>query len=268
MSKIILIRGGGDLASGVALRLFRAGVKCLITEIEKPLAVRRLVAFAEAVYEGEIWIEEVEARRVISLQEVISCLDHQAIPVMVDPEAGIRKEIQPCVVVDGRMTKRPPDYGLDYAPLIIGLGPGFEAGKNCHAVVETKRGPYLGRVYWQGGAEQDTGLPERVGNFQAERVLRSPAEGIFMGQVKIGTRITKGEIVANVDGLPVVAHFDGMLRGLLHDGLPVHKDVKVGDLDPRLDPKISRIVSDKALAVGGGVLEAILSKPEIRSQLW
>ncbi len=268
MSKMILIRGGGDLASGVTLRLFRAGIKCLITEIEQPLAVRRLVAFAEAIYAGEIKIEEVTARRCGTLKEALSCLDVGEVPVLVDPNAEIKQSLQPLVIVDGRMTKRPPDYHLDDAPLIVGLGPGFEAGINCHAVVETKRGPYLGRVYWQGGAEQDTGLPERVGSFQTERVLRSPAEGVFKAQVKIGTLVKQGEILAQVNGQPVIAHFNGLVRGLLHDGVPVHKDVKVGDLDPRLDPKISQTVSDKALAVGGGVLEAILSRPAIRSQLW
>ncbi len=268
MSKIILIRGGGDLASGVALRLVRVGIKCLITEIAQPMAVRRMVAFAEAVYAGEIQIEEVTGRRVGTPEEALRCLQDGMVPVLVDPAAEIKSEVMPLVVVDGRMTKRPAEYGLDFAPLIVGLGPGFEAGVNCHAVVETKRGPYLGRVYWQGGAEQDTGMPERVGTYQTERVLRAPAEGIFSGQVKIGAIVKKGEVVAQVDGLPVIAHFDGLVRGMLHDGVPVHKDVKVGDLDPRLDPRISQSVSDKALAVGGGVLEAILSRPAIRSQLW
>ena len=268
MSNIILIRGGGDLASGVALRLFRVGIKCLITEIDQPLAVRRMVSFAESVYAAHITIEGVTGRRVESFDEAMSCLKNGTIPVLVDPKAEVRQAINPLVIVDGRMTKRPPEYGLDIAPLIIGLGPGFESGKNCHAVVETKRGPTLGRVYWTGAAEQDTGLPERVGSFQTERVLRSPANGIFLSRVRIGDSIKKGEIVAEVDGIPVIAHFDGLLRGLLHDGLPVHKNVKVGDLDPRLDPQISQIVSDKALAVGGGVLEAILTRPEIRLQLW
>ncbi len=265
---MILIRGGGDLASGVALRLFRAGMKCLITEIAQPLAVRRLVAFAEAVYAGEVNIEEVTARRVGTLDEALTCLEDGQLPVMVDPQADVRQALLPLVVIDGRMTKRPPEYSLDFAPLIVGLGPGFEASVNCHAVVETKRGPFLGRVYWQGGAEQDTGMPERVGSYQTERVLRSPADGIFYGKVKIGVIVKKGEIVAQVDGQPVVAHFDGLVRGLLHDGVPVHKDVKVGDLDPRLDPRIGQNVSDKALAVGGGALEAILSRTAIRSRLW
>jgi xanthine dehydrogenase accessory factor len=268
MSNMILIRGGGDLASGVALRLFRVGMKCLITEIAQPLAVRRTVAFAEAVYAGEVKIEEVSGRRVETLEEALTCVKNGLVPVMVDPEVEIKQALQPLVAVDGRMTKRPPEYGLNFAPLIVGLGPGFDAGVNCHAVVETMRGPFLGHVYWQGGAEQDTGLPERVGSYQTERVLRSPADGVFSGQVKIGAIVKKGEIVAQVDGRPVIAHFDGLVRGLLHDGVKVRKDVKVGDLDPRLDPRIGQTVSDKALAVGGGVLEAILTRPAIRSQLW
>jgi len=268
MSEKVLIRGGGDLASGVALRLFHAGIKLVVTEIGQPMAVRRLVSFAEAVYSNRVIIEEVTAQKSIGLQEILNCLAAGVVPVVVDPEARIRMALNPLVVIDGRMTKRAPEYDLSYAPFIIGLGPGFEVGKNCHAIVETKRGPFLGRVYWQGSAEEDTGLPEMVGNFQTERVLRAPGDGIFRARLQIGDAAKKGEVVADVDGKPVLAHFDGMVRGLLHDGQVVHTGIKVGDLDPRLDTRLCSMVSDKALAVGGGVLEAILARPEIRSGLW
>jgi xanthine dehydrogenase accessory factor len=268
MADTILIRGGGDLASGVALRLFRAGIRLVVTEIAQPLAVRRLVSFAEAVYSNRVRIEEVVVQKTESFEDILDCLESNVVPVIVDPEAQIRNALRPLVVIDGRMMKKPPEHDLSYAPFIIGLGPGFEAGKNCHAVVETKRGPFLGRVYWEGSAEEDTGTPETVGRYQTERVIRSPGNGFFQARTQIGAAVKKGEILAEVDGQQVRAHFDGMVRGLLHDGLAVHKGIKVGDLDPRQDPSLPSMVSDKALAVGGGVLEAMLSRPSIRSQLW
>ena len=266
MQLIVLIRGGGDLASGVALRLHRAGIKIVITEIGQPLAVRRLVSFAEAVYASEISIEGVIGKRCADPDEALKCLKSGMIPVMIDPPAELRYTLAARVVVDGRMTKHSPGTGLDFAPFLVGMGPGFEAGVDCHAIVETMRGPFLGRVYWQGKAEADTGLPETVGAYQVERVLR--ADGIFFSHVKIGEMVGKGDILAEVEGRPVAAHFDGVLRGLLHDGLLVRQHVKVGDLDPRNDPRLCKMVSDKALAVGGGVLEAILARPEIRDGLW
>ena len=265
---VVLVRGGGDLASGVVFRLAHAGLKVIVTEIAQPLAVRRLVSFAEAIYKGEISIEDVIGQQCKSAEEALHCLDGGIVPVLVDPNAEICKKISPRVVVDGRMTKREPGNAMDSAPLTIGLGPGFVAGRHCHAVVETMRGPFLGRVYWDGQAEADTGLPETVGNYQAERVLRAPARGVFKARVAIGDIISRGDVLAEVDGKPVPAHFDGAVRGLLHDGLVVQQGVKVGDLDPRQDPRLCRMVSDKALAVGGGVLEAILARPEIRAGLW
>jgi xanthine dehydrogenase accessory factor len=251
----------------VALRLHRAGIKIIVTEIAQPLAVRRLVSFAEAVYAGEFVIEEVTAQRCEKADDALICFESGIVPVLVDPGAGIRKNLPVSVVIDGRMTKRAPGTGLDFAPFVVGLGPGFEAGLDCHAIVETMRGPFLGRVYWEGKAEADTGLPETVGAYQAERVLRAPADGIFHGIAQIGNAVKKGDVLAEVNGLPLLAHFDGVLRGLLHNGLRVRQQVKVGDLDPRNDPRLCRMASDKALAVGGGVLEAILARPEIRSGL-
>jgi len=268
MQPIVLIRGGGDLASGVAIRLFRVGIHVIISEIAQPLAVRRLVSFAEAIYASHIQIEEVIGQRVDNANDAIHGIENGIIPVIIDPGAEVRHAIPTIAIVDGRMTKRSPGYRLDFASFCVGLGPGFEVGANCHALVETKRGPFLGRVYWQGKAEEDTGMPETVGVHQAERVLRAPADGIFFSHLKIGDFIKKGDMLAEVEGQPLLAHFDGMLRGLLHDGLPVLRDVKVGDLDPRQDERLCKMVSDKALAVGGGVLEAILGRSEIRSRLW
>jgi xanthine dehydrogenase accessory factor len=264
----VLIRGGGDLASGVVLRLFRSKIPVVITELANPLAVRRLVSFAEAVYDGEITIEGISARLVPSLEHALEELAQGRIPVLIDPQVAILPFLKPVAVIDARMIKKAPETGLEGQPFTIGLGPGFEVGVNCHAVVETKRGPYLGRVYWQGSAEADTGIPETVGKYQAERVLRAPADGIIQGKIKIGDVVQAGQIVAEVGGIPVSAPFEGIVRGLLHDGLSVKNNLKIGDLDPRFDDHLSRMVSDKALAIGGAVLEALLSQNEVRSQFW
>jgi xanthine dehydrogenase accessory factor len=267
MSIIVLLRGGGDIASGAAIRLKRAGLQVIITELAQPMAVRRMVAFAEAVYTGGITVEEIASRRVDSPREALDALAEDTIPVLVDPLAESRKVFRPAVLVDGRMTKQPPDLGMQAASLVIGLGPGFTAGVDCHAVVETNRGHALGRVIWKGSAEVDTGVPETVRARGVERVLRSPADGVLEGCVAIGAVLEEGQCIAIVNGRPVLAPFKGVLRGLLHPGLEVRAGVKIGDVDPRMETRFSRLVSDKALAVGGGVLEAILTRPDLRSSL-
>ena len=267
MTLRILVRGGGDLASGVALRLWRSGWEVIVTELAQPRAVRRMVSFAQAVYDGETRVEEARAFRVERYEQARAVLDRRAIPVVVDELAEIRRPFQPHVIVDGRMRKHPPELLIGTFPpgpsnstiLMIGLGPGFTAGQDCHAVIETNRGPFLGRVIWQGMAEPDTGVPERVAGYQSERVLRAPAAGQLETLVNIGATLPKGQPVAQVAGLILTAPFDGVLRGLLPSGLEVAADEKIGDLDPRGDIRLCSLVSDKALSVGGGVLEAILS---------
>ncbi len=275
MPALIIIRGGGDLASGVALRLHRAGFRLIITELPQPLVVRRLVSFAEAVYSGETVVEDIIGRRAENLSHAQELIGQGVIPVLVDPSAEVLSIVNsnsstkgPTILIDGRMTKHPPDLGLDSASLVIGLGPGFTAGENCHAVIETNRGHSLGRVIWHGTAEMDTGLPESVAERRAERVLRAPAAGVLHTYAEICDKLEPGQRVAEVDGQPVLAPFRGVLRGLLHSGLQVVPGLKIGDVDPRNDPAACRLVSDKALAVGGGVLEAVLSRPEIRMHLW
>jgi xanthine dehydrogenase accessory factor len=271
MSFIIIIRGGGDLASGVALRLFRAGLRVAITELPQPQAVRRLVSFAEAVFERETMVEGVTGKLVNDPGDTLRILRvfaQKQIPVLIDPDLQSLRSLRPTVVVDGRMTKHPPELGLGQASLVIGLGPGFKAGVDCHAVVETQRGHLLGRVLWQGTAAEDTGVPEAVSEHGTDRVLRAPADGILVAHCEICDLVETDQVVAEVDGQPVLAPFAGVLRGLLHPGLPVIKGVKIGDIDPRSDPSYCTLVSDKALAIGGGVLEAILSRPELRSMLW
>jgi xanthine dehydrogenase accessory factor len=271
----ILVRGGGDLASGVALRLYRIGLPPIITEIPRPLAVRRLVSFAEAVYSGETTVEGVTARRVDNLSEASIVLDRGQIPVLVDPQAAVLEELPlRRILVDGRMTKRAPEIGREAAMLVVGLGPGFVAGENCHAVIETRRGHTLGRVIWQGAPESDTGVPDGTGRYDAQRALRAPCDGILHDLVDIGDHVEPGQLIAEVAAgvgdqrQPVIAPFAGMICGLLRSGSDVSRGLKIGDVDPRDNPLACRLISDKALAIGGGVLEAILSRADLRPFLW
>lgn len=263
----VLIRGGGDLGSGVGVRLYRAGAQIIVAELPLPLVVRRYVSFAEAVISGSTFVEEVPAKRAISEDEVLKFLENSVVAVLVDPPAESIRWLKPDVIVDARLRKAAPEIGLDSAPLVIGLGPGFTAGVNCHAVIETKRGPTLGRVYWSGTAETDSGLPEAVNGFVEERVLRAPKDGIFKPLVRICDFVSKGQPVAEVDGALIQAKFDGVIRGLVMEGLPVTSGMKVGDVDPRKDPRLCSLVSDKSLAIGGGALEAVLSRPDLRKRL-
>jgi xanthine dehydrogenase accessory factor len=260
---LVLIRGGGDLASGVALRLHRTHYRVVITEVPQPLAVRRAVSFAEAIYQGAWSIEGTQAETVIGVEAVEHALQRGIIPVVVDPDAELRHELHPDALVDGRMLKRPPDLDYTAAPLVVGLGPGFTAGVDCHAVVETIRGHQMGRVYWEGSAQPNTGIPEPVAGYDVQRVIRAPAGGLLGAGLAIGTVMQAGERIAEVDGKPIQAGFKGVLRGLLHDGITVHEGQKIGDLDPRADPSTCFTVSDKALAVAGGVLEVLLSLKRI-----
>lgn len=267
MRPLVLVRGGGDLATGVAARLVRCGLPVLVTEIAQPLAVRRLVSFAEAVFAGEVMVEELKARRVDRLESTFEVLDQGIVPVLVDADAKAALSLGPLVLVDGRMRKAPPELGLEVAQMVIGLGPGFVAGENCHAAVETNRGHAMGRVVWQGTTQADTAVPEAVAGVDVDRVLRSPGQGPMRGLVQLGDMVSPGTPLFEVHSRIVRAGFRGALRGLLHDGVPAYPGMKVGDLDPRAEPRYCREISDKSLAVGGGVLEAILSQPAIRSRL-
>lgn len=268
---MIMIRGGGDIASGIALRLYNAGMRVVITELSQPLAVRRLVSFAEAVYTGETIVENVVAHRVRTpskQEKVLQLLAEHIIPVIVDPEALSAKFLHPIVLVDARMRKKPPEP-LEYDAIFnIGLGPGFEAGINCHAAIETNRGHLLGRVIWEGAPQDDTGIPEPVGIYRENRVLRAPTDGHLKVFVDLCDPINDGQVVAEVNGKLVTAKFNGVLRGILHNNSQVRKNQKIGDLDPRGETRYCSLVSDKSLAIGGGVIEAILSQKDIRNELW
>ena len=261
---LILLRGGGDLASGVALRLYRAGLPLVISELAQPLAVRRAVAFAEAVYEGRHAVEGVTAR-LVKRDQLTAALEAGEIPVVIDPNADILSTVHFLIAVDARLTKKRPTPLPAAVPLHIGLGPGFHAGRDCQAVIETRRSHTLGRVSWEGTAQADSGEPEG----DPRRVLRAPVDGVLTAHKKIGDHCEAGEVIAVIgDEYPVVSSISGVLRGIIRAGLHVPKGLKVGDVDPRNDVRACYLASDKALAIGGGVLEAILSRPEIRSQLW
>lgn len=253
--RLCVLRGGGDLATGVAWRLHRAGCKVVVLELPEPLTVRRTVALSSAVIDGVMSIEGMIGRRVDSVDDAISLAGPDVVPVVVSPTlAGIPGD----VVIDARLAKRNIDTTLADAPLVIGLGPGFTAGVDCHAVVETMRGPRLGRVIWHGSAQPDTGSPGAVDGRSAERVLRAPADGTVHWSVAIGDIVAAGQVLGHSSGAPLVAPFAGLVRGLIRTGTVVRAGLKVGDLDPRTDVD-HREISDKALAVGGGVLEAVLA---------
>lgn len=246
------------MASGIAYRLHLCHMRVLITETAAPTTVRRTVAFAEAVYQGSQTIEGIQAIKVATLEEASWVWEKGAIPLFVDPEAKVRETVRPGVVVDAIMAKRSTGTDKSYAPVVIGVGPGFTAGVNVHAVVESNRGHNLGRVLWQGQAEPDTGIPAPVGGYTDQRVLRVPRSGLFHTLHEIGDPVDQGEIVARVDGYPVEAQIQGVLRGLLKDGILVEEGVKAGDIDPRGKREYCYLISDKARAIAGGVLEAIL----------
>ncbi|MBI4788624.1 MAG: EF2563 family selenium-dependent molybdenum hydroxylase system protein [Chloroflexi bacterium] len=257
--KLILLKGAGDLGTGVAWRLHKAGFPVLITELAQPLVVRRTVAFASAVYEGQVTVEGVTARRAKSFQQARAWLGDGVISVLVDPETRAREEFAPSVLIDAVMAKRNTGTRLTDAPLVIALGPGFTPNVDCHAVVETNRGHYLGRVWWDRPAEPNTDTPGEIGGKRGERVLRAPQAGQVTSVRTIGDAVTQGETIAFVDGARVVAPFDGILRGLVHNGLSVKAGAKIGDVDARANREACLTISDKALAVGGGVLEAVLA---------
>lgn len=263
----VAIRGGGDLGSGVAYRLHQSGFPVLITELAQPLLVRRMACFGSAAMDGSITVEGITARRVGSVREALSAQAEGTIPVLIDPDAITLPEYEPTILIDARMRKANPGPRQADVLLLVGLGPGFHVPEHCDVVVETARGHNLGRVIRSGAAQDDTGTPEGVLGWQQHRVLRAPQEGILAALQPIGARVREGEPIAQVGNSLVIAPFDGVLRGLIHDGLWVTEGMKVGDLDPRADPAYCFTISDKALAVGGGVLEAVLSAPAIRERL-
>ena len=256
---LVLIKGAGDLGSGVAARLHRSGFSVVMTELENPLMVRRKVCFGEAVYGEVVEVEGIYARCVADVASALALLAQREIPVLVDPVAACRRELHPLVLIDAIMAKQNTGTSINDAPIVIGLGPGFTASIDCHAIVETCRGHQLGRAIWHGTALPDTGVPGEIAGNSDNRILRSPANGEFIGLADIGDSVVRNQVVARVGSHEVVAGCDGILRGLLRSGLLVTAGIKIGDVDPRAQIWHCNTISDKALSVAGGVLEAILA---------
>ena len=256
---VILVKGGGELASGVVHRLSRCQFKVCITEISQPQAVRREVSFCEAVYDGEKEVEGVVARFISSPDDISEVWAEGKVPLLIDPEAKVKAIMKPDVLVDAIIAKKNLGTKISDASLVIGLGVGFHAGKDVHAVIETNRGNNLGKVIHQGEAEPNTGIPGEIAGASAERVFRAPQAGRFSTGKKIEDYVQAGETVAFVDGAPVKALVGGVIRGLLRDGAEVQKGMKAGDVDPRGIKEQCYVISDKARAIAGGVLEEILS---------
>jgi xanthine dehydrogenase accessory factor len=256
----LLIKGAGEMATGVAHRLACSGFKILLTEIAEPLAVRRAVSFCEAVFEGTKVVEGVTARRVATREEIEEAWQDGELPIAVDPACSLRAVLKPDVLIDAILAKENKGTRLDDAPLVIALGPGFRAGRDAHFVIETNRGHKLGRVIEAGEAEPNTGIPGEIAGFTWERVLRAPCAGRFQSRRSIGERASRGEIVAEVEGAPILSNITGVMRGMLRDGLRVKEGMKVGDVDPRGIQEYCFTISEKARAIGGSVLEAILRK--------
>ena len=255
---LVLIKGAGDLATGTAVRLRRAGLDLVMTEVERPTAVRRTVAFSQCMYDGTAAVEGLTARRASGKAEALAALARGEIPVLCDPGAEIRKELPFDGVVDAILAKRNLGTAITDAPIVLALGPGFTAGVDCHGVVETKRGHDLGRLILEGSAIPNTGVPGDVGGYTKERIIRSPADGPFEPVAQIGQQVNLGDVVAKVNGIPVTAQLTGIVRGMLPAGIPVTAGMKSGDIDPRCEVRHCFTVSDKARAIGGGVLEGIL----------
>ena len=256
---LAVIKGAGDIASGVAVRLFRAGIAIVMTDLVHPTAIRREVSFCRAISQGEAVVEGVYARLAQTPNEALAIARAGNIAVLAGPKAACVKALKPDAVVDAILAKRNTGTSIDDACAVVALGPGFTAGADCHVVVETMRGHDLGRVYFSGAALPNTGVPGEVGGQTLRRLLRAPKDGVFVATVHIGDLVREGDAVATVDDAPVYAALSGVVRGLLPDGTPVTKGMKSGDIDPRGVRESCFTVSDKARAVGGGVLEALLA---------
>lgn len=255
--KLVLVKGGGDLATGIAHKLFRCGFSVVTTEIAQPTVIRRTVAFAQAVFDGQTVVEGITAE-LAKIDQAFDLISQGKVPVLVDPDARCVERLKPWAIVDAIIAKKNVGTYMSQAPIMIGVGPGFTAGQDVHAVVETMRGHNLGRVYLEGTAQPDTGIPGEIGGYTKERLLRAPADGEFQAYCRIGDQVEAGQMLAKVDETAIYAEINGVVRGMLQNGLRVKTGLKVGDIDPRCRPEHCFSISDKARSIGGGVLEALL----------
>ncbi|MDO4170821.1 MAG: selenium-dependent molybdenum cofactor biosynthesis protein YqeB [Lachnospiraceae bacterium] len=262
--KLIIVRGGGDLATGTIHRLWSAGLRVLVLEAEYPAAIRRQVSVCEAVYDGMATVEEMTAIKIKTADQADAVIETGNVPVLVDPKGNAIKQLKPEIVVDAILAKKNLGTNMSMAPLTIALGPGFEAGKDVHVVIETKRGHNLGRIIRRGMAIPNTGIPGNIGGYAAERVIHGIEKGIFYNIHKIGDIVEEGEVIAKIktdsgEFIPVTATITGMIRGLLRDGYPIPKGFKIADIDPRKEELANCFtISDKARCIAGSVLEVIV----------
>jgi len=259
----IVVRGGGDLATGTIYKLWKSGFKVLILECRYPSAIRRNVAFSEAVYNGSQTVEDLTCRLVDGWEEAQKTVCEGYIPIMIDPEGKVIAECSPSVVVDAILAKKNLGTNRKMAPKTIALGPGFEAGKDVDYVIETKRGHRLGRIITEGYAIPNTGVPGMIAGYGKERVIHAPAQGYFHEIRHIGDMVQKGDVIGRIASenadVDVTASLTGILRGIIREGYPVKKGFKIADIDPRLEEKDNcDTISDKARCIAGGVLEAVL----------
>lgn len=258
MVQRVLVRGGGDLASAVIQKVHRSGYQVVVCEIERPKVVRRTVSFANAIYEGQYVVEGIESVYLRSLEEIEGVLKVGKIPVLTLPEAEVKAYFKPHIFVDATLSKRPVDYQVGYADVVVGLGPSIEAGVNANVVIETSRGHDLGRLIFSGFAKENTHIPGDIGGYTHERVLHAPCSGVLATNCKIGDYVTAGDVVMTIGGTPLRAEISGVIRGLIHPTVSVTQGLKVGDIDPRGTASNCYSISDKGRNIAGGVLEAIL----------
>lgn len=256
---VIAVKGAGEMATGIACRLYNANFRRIfMMDIENPMAVRRRVSFCEAVHDGAASVEGILSIKCESPSGIEAAWTQNAIPILVDPAWEAIKRLSPHVVIDAVIAKRNLGTRITEAPLVIGLGPGFTAGKDVHMAIETNRGHDLGRVILDGSPEPNTGIPGTIAGIAGERVLRAPCAGVFTSHLDIGALVQKGDVAGYVDGQPVITIIDGVIRGLIRPQTHVKAGLKIGDVDPRGNPVYCNTISEKARALGGSVLEAIL----------
>ncbi len=256
--ELVIVRGGGDISTGICHRLYRAGFNILILDIKEPTTIRRRVAFSEAIYSKEIVVEGIKAVHVKRIEDIYHEINKGNIPVYIDPEGAIINELRPLAVVDSILAKRNLGTNMDMAPITIGVGPGFEAGKDVDLVIETKRGHFLGKVIYEGSAIPNTSIPGDILGHTEDRIIRASAEGKVKPLVQIGDMVEKGQLICKVGDTDVIASLSGIVRGMIIEGINVTKGYKIGDIDPRGDIENVDTISEKARAIGGGVLEAIM----------
>ena len=262
----VVIRGGGDIASGSIQKLYRSGFKLIILEVDKPTAIRRNVAFSDAIYNGETSVEGIKAIKVSNIEEIKEAHKNNIIPIMIDPEGKIIEEIKPIAVIDAILAKKNLGTNKSIAPITIALGPGFNAGEDVDVVIETMRGHNLGRLIFEGYAMPNTGVPGEIGGYSKERVIYSEADGLIKNVSRIGDIVNKDDVLAYIGDIEVKSPISGLLRGIIKDGTMVYKGLKIGDVDPRLkEVENYTTISDKARNIGGGVLEALFIMKNIKN---